>query len=244
MVELAMTTSVSNTRLAWQNRWSQPGLETLLNALKPHHRRAFNHLMQGIDVIEGVSKSLIWYGPGWKWTLQYVQAPGPKAGNRKGGTGNGQGPAPAELSQALCYLVPDSQMPLVCVPLSAGVIEQLPLKRLSKYIRDGIAVAKCAVAIRWAVWSPISDSEAGLLMDLIKRKCTITSGGGTARGGSAGAAVAGSAGSGSGSPSPVSGSGRGSASHAAKVRSNGSTSGNGQSSAKPVAQVRPTKKSA
>jgi hypothetical protein len=228
----AMTTTFSNPRVAWQNRWSEPGLETLLSALKAHHRRAFNHLMQQLDTMDGVSRSLIWYGPGWKWTLQYVHSTGTKPVARKNGADNGQAPGSAELSQALCYLVPDSLMPLVCVPLSAAVIEQLPLKRLSKYVRDGILLAKCAVAIRWAVWSPVSDSEAGLLTDLIKRKHAIC-GGVPARTGSR-STTAGSNGTASATA----------AAPPAKSRGSAAPSGNGHAGPKVATQARPAKKSA
>jgi hypothetical protein len=237
-VEFAMsTTTLSNPRLAWQNRWSEPGLETLLGALKPHHRRAFNHLMQQLEAMEGVSRSLIWYGPGWKWTLQYLHTPASKAGSRKNGRDNGHGPATPDLSGALCYLVPDSLMPVVCVPLRSDVIGQLPLKRLSKYIRDGIAVAKCAVAIHWAIWYPVSDSDVGLLMDLVKRKHTITNNAAALASSTAAGSTPGSA------PAiTTAGSAHAPAASASKARSNGSSGNNGHAGAKVAPQMRPTKK--
>ena len=54
------TTTLSNPRQAWQNRWSQPGSETLLSALKPHHRRAFNRLMQQLDALEAFLRARRW----------------------------------------------------------------------------------------------------------------------------------------------------------------------------------------
>jgi hypothetical protein len=232
------STTLSNSRLAWQDRWSKPDLEAILGSLKPHHRRAFNHLTQQLEALEGVSKSLIWYGPGWKWTLQFVHAAPRKAAGRKNGrevgtvagavgaqvaamapvaqgVPAGVGSLPTEAGEALCYLVPDSLMPLVCIPLRSQVIEHLPLKRLSKYIRDGIAVAKCAVAIHWAIWSPAGDSDVGLLMDLVKRKHTIINS----------------------AEAPV---GTG----AARTNGNGSAGGNGHGPAKPLVDSRPSKKSA
>jgi len=214
-------TTLSNPRLAWQDRWSKPDLETILSGLKPHHRRAFNQMMQQLEALGGVSKSLIWYGPGWKWTLQFVHSAPRKAANRKNGR-DAAAPAPAaplgatDPGEALCYLVPDSLMPLVCVPLRSEVIDHLPLKRLSKYIRDGIVVAKCAVAIHWAVWSPAGDSDTGLVMDLINRKYKFINSPEL--------------------PAP--------ASTLVKANGNGSAGGNGHTSAKISTESRPTKKSA
>ena len=70
----------------------------------------------------------------------------------------------------LCYIVPNIEQPLACVPLSDAVIETLPMRRLSKYIREGIRSAKHAVEISWASWSFETDSEANLISDLIRRK--------------------------------------------------------------------------
>lgn len=196
------TTSTASHRQAWQDRWSKPTLSSLLDALKPHHRRCFTALMEKVESFDHVQRDIVWYGPGWKWTLQYSLTPGsptpgthglhgtpgaPGSGKANGsrtgsavasartarGRGSaveGNGEALAEPATGLCYLVPDANMPLLCIPMTDGFIEALPEKRLRKFIKEGIRSAKCAVQIRWATWSPSSDLETSMLTDLLRRK--------------------------------------------------------------------------
>ena len=77
----------------------------------------------------------------------------------------------AAMQEALTvgYLGPRLEGPLVCLPLSEQTIAALPFARLTRFIKDGIRVAKCAVTIHWATWTPNNQTEVGLLMDLLKR---------------------------------------------------------------------------
>jgi hypothetical protein len=144
--------SNSSNRSPWDDRWAQPRPEQLLAALKPHHRRHLESMIQYVDQLPGVERSLIWYGASWKWTFQ-VTIPG----------------LPDD-QNTLCYLVPNTAGLIVCVPLTDAVIDSLPKKRISKFIREGIRSAKRAVTIHWAIWAPTSDSDTHLLTDLIRRK--------------------------------------------------------------------------
>ncbi|MCC7191548.1 MAG: hypothetical protein IT444_02095 [Phycisphaeraceae bacterium] len=152
-----MSRSVS-TRLAWNDRWSQPTLAQLVDPLKSHHRRVFDTLLLQFNELASVNQSIIWYGPAWKWTIHYTLALKPAKGSK------------SVEPETLAYLVPRVEAPMVCVPLSDAVIEKLPMHRLSKFVRDGVKMAKCAVAIHWACWTPATLSEVGLIMDLVKRR--------------------------------------------------------------------------
>jgi hypothetical protein len=180
-----MPSTAYENRQAWYDRWSVPKVEDLLDGLKSHQRRAVTRLMQGVGEMDGVEQSLIWFGPSWKWTIQYLQR-GRANGARNGGKGRATLAAAGRLTpvvkipstngdqnraDGLCYIVPGGLMPLICVPLRSDMIESLPERRLSKYIRDGIRSAKCAVEIHWAIWSPTTETETSLLLDLVRRKC-------------------------------------------------------------------------
>jgi hypothetical protein len=159
-------TALSN-RLPWDDRWSRPSLPQLIQPLKAHHRRAFETLMNELTPLPSVERSILWYGPAWKWTIHFTLPPQ----TRK----SGKGAQPSE-PDTLCYLVPRIESPMVCVPLSEAVIEQLPMQRLSKLIRDGIKMAKCAVAIHWACWTPNNQGEVAHIVDLVKRRHKLTVG--------------------------------------------------------------------
>ncbi|MCX5663002.1 MAG: hypothetical protein NTW19_25230 [Planctomycetota bacterium] len=147
-------------RLAWNDRWTQPTLEQLLSPLKMHHRRTLQYVMDGLAELEGVNQSILWYGEAWKWTIHYPLPAHPVPKGSK---------VVAEES-SLCYLVPRVEGPMVCVPLSDAVLGQIPVARLNKFVRDGIKLAKWAVAIHWATWTPATQAEALQIIDLLKRR--------------------------------------------------------------------------
>ena len=73
----------------------------------------------------------------------------------------------------MAYFVPNPQTPIFCIPMRQELIAQLPLKRLNRYIREGIRSSKCAVELHWAMWVPTASTEADHLTDLFKRKHKI-----------------------------------------------------------------------
>ncbi|MCE9591430.1 MAG: hypothetical protein K8S99_12995 [Planctomycetes bacterium] len=153
-----MSRQALSSRLAWQDRWSQPSLDQLLRPLNAQHTRLVNSLMEQLAQLSGVEQSIIWYGPAWKWTIAYTIKPATTSRSTK-----------LVDPHVLCYIVPKVDGPLVCVPLNDGSLDVLPIQRLTKFVRDGIKLAKFAVAIHWAMWTPATLSEVAQIVDLIKR---------------------------------------------------------------------------
>lgn len=156
-----MSARVSNFRSAWEDRWSEPTADELLDAIESPSRPSLDKLVEGLEGLEGIEQGVSWYGEAWKWTVEYRLAAN---GN---GEGNGEG-------RTACYVIPNVETPLVCIPLEAPVLERLPIRRLSRVVREGIRSAKCAVSIHWAIWRPTSKVEAEALTDLVKRKIKIS----------------------------------------------------------------------
>jgi len=148
-----MTRSIANNRLAWEDRWTEPSVDQLLKPLNAQRKRQVGLILEELAEWDDIRQEVIWYGPGWNWTIQYKIK------------------ATHDLeSDILCYIVPKVDSPIVCVPLGDHEIQRLPLKRLNKMIRNGIRVAKCAVSIHWAHWTPSNQTEIAHLIDLLKRK--------------------------------------------------------------------------
>jgi len=148
-----MSTYTLSRRVPWLDRWNEPTAEQLIEALKPHQQKNFNRIISALDEYGQLERGLIWYGASWKWTLHYKVA---------GSEG--------DEASTMCYIVPALETPLVSMPFSVNFVETLPIRRLSKFIRDGIRGAKCAVNFHWASWTPGLDNEVGMLLDLFKRK--------------------------------------------------------------------------
>lgn len=148
-----MTTPEYTVKSPWDDRWAQPELEQLLAPMDEQRRKVVDILISQIGAYPGVHQTLIWHGTAWRWTLQlslYAED--------------------GKLIDTLAYLVPNPESPVLCVPMKPDALDKLPLKRLNRYIRDGIRVAKHAQDIYWAVWTPTAVTETEHLMDLIKRR--------------------------------------------------------------------------
>lgn len=140
-------------RSVWEDRWSEPTADQLLETLKEHHRKPIEWLMEQVHTLDGIEQQLRWYGKAWKWTIELTF---------RDADGNDLG--------VLAYIVPNPETPVVSVPLQHETYNELPMRRLNKYIREGVRSAKCAVELYWAGWTPTSKSDAEHLFDLIKRK--------------------------------------------------------------------------
>ncbi len=177
-----MTSMTSASRVSWADRWTKPSLESLIESLKAHHRRQFVHLMEKLDAVPGMDKTILWYGPSWKWTIAYNLKPVNGNGNGHGATTGRNGKRgkavqtaaqPAQPSDVFCFLVPSVENPSVCIPLAEHHAEVIASGTLSRYLREGINTAKCAVATRWATWTPATESESTQLTELLKKKLQL-----------------------------------------------------------------------
>jgi hypothetical protein len=138
---------------AWQDRWTHPTVKQVLAALPALRRRSAERFVDQVSQLPGVTQNLIWYGPSWRWTLQFMLA------TEKDPQG-----------EPLCYLVPGDDRPIAHVPLGEDFVSALPLRRLSKFVRDGVKAAKRAVETSWANWPLDSETDCKLVLDLVTRK--------------------------------------------------------------------------
>lgn len=142
----------------WADRWNQPDRDTLMNNLNEPASILIPKLLANThENVEGLEENLVWHGTSWRWTLEYT-AP------------STMGDKDREL---LFYFVPNPEEPLICVPLMPEQLEHLPIRRLNRYIRDGIRGAKWAVDVRWGKWICTANTELEHLTDLLKRKGKI-----------------------------------------------------------------------
>jgi len=135
---------------AWEDRWNAPTLEALLAPLDENRHKQITALIDRISEYPGIGHKLIWHGVSWRWCLQMNLHT--EAGERE-----------------FAYIVPHPETPTIWFPMSSHVVDRLPMRRLNRYIRDGIRSAKMAVDVHWAKWPPTAGTEVEHLMDLVKR---------------------------------------------------------------------------
>ena len=142
----------ASSRHPWEDRWHEPTLDQLNEPLKEGQRRVVQRLIEGVEAFDGVDWHFAWHGRAWKWTIQFDLYD-----------------ASGQLIGPIAYLVPNPDLVELCLPLKEETIHQVNLKRLHKFVRDGVRAAKCAVELHWAVFNPTAVSEADQLVDLVKR---------------------------------------------------------------------------
>jgi hypothetical protein len=146
---------------AWADRWNPPTFDALMAELNEpasiHMPKLFTNIRGEVADLE---QRVIWHGTSWRWTVEFSA---PSQISTAGGEGR----------EVLFYFVPNPEEPLVCVPLRPEVLEHLPIRRLNRYIRDGIRGAKWAVDIRWGKWIITANTEVEHMTDLLKRKAKI-----------------------------------------------------------------------
>ncbi|BAM04255.1 hypothetical protein [Phycisphaera mikurensis] len=154
----------------WTNRWAPPTDEELLSNLTGNTENHVRNLIQRVeDAAPGIQRKVIWHGMSWRWTIQFT-SPSILGYN----DASDQEDEPGR--DLLYTIVPNPLEVLVVIPLRPEHLEHLPIRRLNRYIRDGIRNAKWAVDLRWVKWIPTANTEVEHLLDLLKRKAKIATG--------------------------------------------------------------------
>ena len=158
---ISLTRTEGPDRMPWDDRWTTPTLEQLLEPFEESgKRKILDTLIANFASFDGVQQNLIWYGSAWKWTLEFTLA--------------AEGRRPVT---PMAYLVLNPVQATVSIPLTDEVLTQIPIKRLNKYVRENIRSAKRAVELHWALWCPTASTEVDYLTDLFKRKHKILTAG-------------------------------------------------------------------
>ncbi len=154
----------------WTNRWAPPTDEQLLSNLTGNTENHVRNLIQRVeDAAPGIERKVIWHGMSWRWTIQFTSP-------SMLGFNDASDQEEEEGRDLLYTIVPNPLEVLVVIPLRPEHLEHLPIRRLNRYIRDGIRNAKWAVDLRWVKWIPTANTEVEHLLDLLKRKAKIGTG--------------------------------------------------------------------
>lgn len=151
-------------KLSWANKFLRPSPDQLVSQCAT---KQLGQLVEAarkeLSALVGVSETLSWQGVPWRWSFVYSLA-GEDAGTPATG-------AHVTLrSQPLAYLIPDPQRPQVSVPLSWQVVESLPMRRLKRFVRDGIVHSRLVGEVHWPTWDFSARSQLDEILDLIVRK--------------------------------------------------------------------------
>ncbi len=132
----------------WHDRFTRPSVEGLLACLEEGHRAAFEAAREALSGLPGVREELVHMGVPWRWCLRYT----------------------TEGDDRFAFLVPEPGKPLLSLPLPEAFLEGLPLRRLSRGVRDGLTHARLVGGVVWAEWELTSRTQAEELTQLAQQK--------------------------------------------------------------------------
>lgn len=154
-----MAKKTFNVRSPWEDRWREPSLDELLKPYKENSKKVTDLFFKKMGEIDDTSWRIVWHGAAWRWTVEFVLGSAESDAGESGEDG-----------VVLCYFVPRPEQPTISIPLTDEAIAALPMRRLNRYVRDGIRSSKRAVDLHWATWTPTAGAEIEYLIDLIQRK--------------------------------------------------------------------------
>jgi hypothetical protein len=137
-------------RVPWEDRFQAPEAGDLIGVMPRHLGSLVQHAREGLMSLGGVSEAVVWRGVPWRWTLTFADE--------------------GEPERPWAYLVPQPTKPVLAIPLSVQVVQSLPVKRMSKGVRDGIALAAQVAGVFWAQWELTSKAQVGELLMIAKRR--------------------------------------------------------------------------
>jgi len=138
-----------HARSAREDRFREPTLEQLRAGLQEDAREAFDRLRDHLAGLDDVTESFGWHGSTWGWCLEY----------RIEGE---DGP------MAMLAAMPDD--PQLIMPIDKAFVDQLPVRRLKRGIRDGLELGLEPFDVPWAIWSVHPPNILDELVDLINRR--------------------------------------------------------------------------
>ncbi len=146
-----MTAQAMPKRTAWEDRFREPTPEELLRSITSQVggelAREFRKRLLAFD---GVSEKPDWQGVPWRWTLVYTCVMDP--------------------TRAFAYIIPDPAKAQLSIPLTAAMVQTLPLKRMKKAARDGILYSRFVAGVYWPCWQLDAVSQLDELFEIVQRK--------------------------------------------------------------------------
>jgi hypothetical protein len=139
-----MAKRIHADRHLWADRFAAPDAQQLLGALPQDILPLVQSLRDTLRASAGLTESLRWCGLPWRWALTYT-------------------PGGAEV---VAYLVPNPESPSIVFRLTHEQFTDLPTKRLSRFIRDGLAQSRLIAGVAWPEWSVQGPVQLKDLTDL------------------------------------------------------------------------------
>jgi len=143
-----MHTNPAQHNRIWLDKFSEPTIEQLIEATttetKPHIETMRAFLCQK----NNLNESLEWKGLPWRWSMVYRLR-----GRRVS-------------REPIAYLIASPSMPSVVFRIDQAQLDTLPIKKINRLVREGIASCPLVAGVCWPQWPLQSQTQTDELMRL------------------------------------------------------------------------------
>lgn len=153
-----------HAKAPWADKFRQPSVQQLRASMNKDSAAIFDALRDRLSSVGELVETVAWQGVPWRWSIVYsAKLVGPARG---GGAGAGARP--------WAYLIPDPDSLQLCVTLTADQIQAMDVRRLKKWVRDGIVFARAVGGSCWPTYAITAKAQAEDVFELIERKARVT----------------------------------------------------------------------
>ncbi len=142
-----MRPSTIKIKPAWSNRFAMPTIAELRAGLNADVAPAFDHARQALAQTPGVVESLKWMGVPWSWSLLF---------------------GPAGEPEAWAFVIPEPGRLQLAVSLPAERLGDIPVKRLPRFVRDGLMQTQVVGRACWPTWIVQTPAHVDEIVRLIQ----------------------------------------------------------------------------
>lgn len=134
----------------WIDRFRTPTDRDLLERYTEPIAPILEELRTELNEFDGVAETIEWMGIPWRWAFHYAIEGDP--------------------TPCLAVLAPMPERPSLCIPLTHDLIDAIPARRLTRFIRDAIQRGPRVGGVLWCEWEVTARNQAAELIGLLKRK--------------------------------------------------------------------------
>ncbi len=135
----------------WNDRFTEPTEIDLVSALGEEERELVERLLSKSEDLGADARSIRWFGIPWRWTTQIGVKDHPP----------------------IAFLIAEPGRPQISIPLSAADLDKIPMRRLSKAVREGILGARAVTNTLWPEWELTSNTQVDELLVLLRVRCEV-----------------------------------------------------------------------
>ena len=145
-----MSRKAAKPRIAWEDRFAAPDAGELLAPFAKTQGVLLQSVRDGLAGLGDVIETIVWHGVPWRWTFAFAWE--------------------SEPERPWAYLVPQPGRPLLAMPLTGEVIAGLPMRKLSKSVRDGLTLASLVGGVYWPQWPLVGRAQVEELIGIARRR--------------------------------------------------------------------------